>query len=74
MLVSTNKSIQIYSNAGELLAAQINGGMIMILCAVAVIIFVSAKYKNGFIKNIANQFPRRELLVLPEIIHMGYCL
>ena len=29
----------------------------MILCAVAVIIFVSAKYKNGFIKNIANQLP-----------------
>lgn len=68
MLVSTNKSIQIYSNAGELLAAQINGGMLMILCAVAVIIFVSAKYKNGFIKNIANQLPRREMLVLPEII------
>ena len=68
MLVSTNKSIQIYSNVGELLAAQINGGMIMILCTVAVIIFVSGKYKNGFIKNIANQLPRREMLVLPEII------
>ena len=68
MLVSTNKSIQIYSNVGELLAAQINGGMIMILCAVAVIIFVSGKYKNGFIKNIANYLPRREMLVLPEII------
>ncbi|MCI8401631.1 MAG: hypothetical protein HFI38_05980 [Lachnospiraceae bacterium] len=68
MLVSANKSIQIYSNAGELLAAQINGGMIMILCAVAVIIFVSAPYKNGFIKNIANQLPRREMLVLPEIV------
>ncbi len=40
MLVSTNKSIQIYSNVGELLAAQINGGMIMILCEIAVIIFV----------------------------------
>lgn len=68
MLVSTNASIQIYSNAGELLAAQINGGMLMILCAIAVLIFVSAKYKNGFIKNIANQFPRREMLVFPEII------
>lgn len=68
MLVSANTSIQIYSNAGELLAAQMNGGMIMILCAIAVIIFVSAKYKNGFIKNIANQLPRREMLVVPEII------
>lgn len=61
-------SIQPYSNAGELLAAQINGGILMALCAVAVIIFVSAKYKNGFIKNIANQLSQRELLVLPEII------
>lgn len=68
MLVSANKSIQPYSNVGELLAAQINGGMIMILCAVTVTIFVSAQYKNGFIKNIANQLPRREMLVLPEII------
>lgn len=68
MLVSANTSIQIYSNAGELLAAQMNGGMIMILCSIAVIIFVSAKYKNGFIKNIANQLPRREMLVFPEII------
>ena len=68
MLIHTNTSIQLYSNAGELLAAQINGGMLMVLCAVAVIIFVGAKYKNGFIKNIANQLPRRELLVFPEII------
>lgn len=68
VLVSMNTSIQLYSNAGELLAAQINGGILMALCAVAVIIFVSAKYKNGFIKNIANQLPRRDLLVFPEII------
>lgn len=68
MLVATNKSIQSYPNAGELLAAQINGGMIMILCVIAVLVFVSTKYKNGFIKNIANQLPRREMLVFPEII------
>ena len=68
VLVSMNTSIQSYSNAGELLAAQINGGTLMTLCAIAVIIFVSTKYKNGFIKNIANQLSRRELLVFPEII------
>lgn len=68
MLVSVNTSVQIYSNAGELLAAQINGGMLMVLCAVSVIIFVSAKYKNGFIKNVANQLPRREMLAFSEII------
>lgn len=68
ILVSTNRSIQIYSNAGELLAAQMNGGMIMILCSLAVLMFVSAKYRNGFVKNIANQFPHREMLVLSEIL------
>ena len=68
VLVSMNTSILSYSNAGELLAAQINGGTLMTLCAIAVIIFVSTKYKNGFIKNIANQLSRRELLVFPEII------
>lgn len=72
MLVYTttkkDTSISIYSNAGELLAAQIGGGMLMVLCTVSVILFVSAKYKDGFIKNIANQLPRRELLVFPEII------
>ena len=56
------------SNAGELLAVQINSGVPMALCAVSVIIFVSAKYKNGFIKSIADQLPRRELLIIPEII------
>lgn len=68
ILVSTNTSILIYSNAGELLAAQMNGGVIMLLCSLAVLIFVSAKYKNGFIKNIANQLPWREMLVFSEII------
>ena len=68
VLVSMNTSIQSYSNAGELLAAQIKGGTLMTLCAIAVILFVSTKYKNGFIKNIANQLSRRELLVFPEII------
>ena len=68
MLVSVNTSIQIYANAGELLAAQISGGILMAVCSVAVILFVSAKYKNGFIKNIANQLPRREMLIFPEII------
>lgn len=68
MLVSANTSIQIYSNVGELLAAQISGGILMAVCSVAVIIFISAKYKNGFIKNIANQLPRREMLIFPEII------
>lgn len=63
-----NISPPVYSNAAELLAAQISGGMLMALCSVSVTLFVSAKYKDGFIKNIANQLPRREILIFPEII------
>lgn len=63
--------IPIYSNAGKLLAAQINGGILMIICAVSVILFVSAKYKGGFIKNIACQLPCREMLILPEMMVTG---
>lgn len=62
-----NTSITIYSNAGELLAAQINGGILMILCAVFVIVFVSAEYKDGFIKNIAGQLLYRGMLIFPEV-------
>lgn len=72
MLVQTmtnnNAAIQIYSDVWELLAAQINGGILMVLCALSAIIFVSAKYKGGFIKNIANLVSRREMLLFPEII------
>ena len=41
MLVQTmnnnNASIPIYSDAWELLAAQINGGILMVLCAISII-------------------------------------
>ncbi len=67
-MINNNASIPIYANAWELLAAQINGGILMVLCALSAIIFVSAKYKNGFIKNTANLVSRRELLLFPEII------
>lgn len=63
-----NVSVTIYSNAGELLAAQINGGILMLLCAIFVVVFVSAEYKDGFIKNIAGQLPYRGMLVFPEVI------
>ena len=67
LLVHVSASAFVYADAAELLAAQINGGMLMVLCAVATILFASAKYRNGFIKNIVGQLPRREWLVLPEI-------
>lgn len=63
-----NLSITPYSNAGELLAAQINGGILMILCAVFVIVFVSAEYKDGFIKNIAGRLPCRGMLIFSQAV------
>ena len=67
-MINNNASIQIYSDVWELLAAQINGGILMVLCALSAIIFVSAKYKDGFIKNVANLVSHREMLLFPEII------
>ena len=67
-MISNNASIQIYSDVWELLEAQINGGILMVLCALSAIIFVSAKYKGGFIKNVANLVSHREMLLFPETI------
>lgn len=67
-MINNNAAIQIYSDVWELLVAQINGGILMVLCALSAIIFVSAKYKGGFIKNTANLVYRREMLLFPEII------
>ena len=66
-----NVSIQIYSDVRELLAAQINGGILMVLCAITGIIFASAKYKWGFIKNIIIPLPCREMLIFSEIVMMA---
>lgn len=70
-MANNSASIQTYSDVGTLLAAQINGGIMMILCTVSVTIFVNSKYKGGFIKNIANYLLRREMLIIPDIIMLA---
>lgn len=67
-MANNSASIQTYSDVVTLLAAQINGGTLMTLCTVSAIIFVNPKYKGGFIKNIANDLPRREMLIIPDVI------
>lgn len=67
-MADNSAPIPIYSDVGALLAAQINGGILMVLCTVSVTMFVNAKYKGGFIKNIVNYLPRRELLIFPDVI------
>lgn len=80
MLGSTNKSIQIYSNVGELLVAQINGGMIMILCEIAVIIFVysicTITARAIFFWNTFIDFSFLaiiKLLIVQFILHWAFC-
>ena len=70
-MANNSASIQIYSDVGTLLAAQINGGIMMILCTVSVTIFVNAKYKGGFIKNIANYLFHREMLIISDVIMLA---
>lgn len=67
-MANSSAVIQTYSNVETLLAGQINGGILMILCTASVTMFVNAKYKGGFIKNIANYLPRREMLIFPDIL------
>ena len=51
---------------GSLVSAETQSGMLLILCAIFTAIFVNAEQKNGYIKNIAGLFPRREKLVLSK--------
>ncbi len=51
---------------GSLDSAETQSGMLLILCAIFTAIFVNAEQKNGYIKNIAGLFPRREKLVLSK--------
>lgn len=53
---------------GSLVSAETQSGMLLILCAIFTAIFVNAEQKNGYIKNIAGLFPRREKLVLSKAI------
>ena len=55
-------------DAFEVLGAQLNGRMVLILVSVFVILFVTAERKNGFIKNIAGQFHNRSIMVAAKIV------
>lgn len=57
--------------AGDLVAAQISSGLLLLLVSVFTDIFVHGEQKNGFIKNIAGQFPGRGKLVLSKAVVVG---
>lgn len=53
---------------GDLVGMELQSGLTSILCVIFVALFANADQKNGFIKNIAGQFPRRGQLVLSKFV------
>ncbi len=73
-----DRSIGIYTTAdpewvdgkievGDILSTEISSGLLLLLCIIFAAIFVSAEQKNGYVKNIAGQFPNRGMLVLSKL-------
>ena len=52
----------------DLLTAQLQSKILLVLIAVFTTIFVAAERKNGFIKNIAGHFPNRGIMVAAKLI------
>ena len=53
---------------GSIVSVEMRSQLLAILCVIFASIFTNADYKNGYIKNIAGQFPRREQLILSKFI------
>ena len=54
-------------SAGDILMSEMNGGLLVIFIAIFVPLFVNAEQKRGYIKNIAGQIPRREMLAFSKL-------
>lgn len=52
---------------GDMLLSEIQSCMILLFIAIFVPLFVNAEQKKGYIKNIAGQIPRREMLALSKL-------
>lgn len=53
---------------GDLISVEMQSGLMAILCVIFAALFANADQKNGFIKNIAGQFPWRGKLILSKFI------
>lgn len=53
---------------GDIISTEIGSGLLAILSAVFAAIFANAEQKNGYIKNIAGQFPRRGSLIISKFV------
>ena len=57
---------------GSVVSVEMRSQLLAILCVIFAAIFTNADYKNGYIKNIAGQFPRREQLVASKFIVIAF--
>lgn len=53
--------------AGDMLMSELNSCLLVVFIAIFVPLFVNAEQKKGYIKNIAGQIPRREMLALSKL-------
>ncbi|MDE5819303.1 MAG: hypothetical protein K2I07_08280 [Lachnospiraceae bacterium] len=52
---------------GDILMSELQGCLLVVFIAIFVPLFVNAEQKRGYIKNIAGQIPRREMLALSKL-------
>lgn len=52
---------------GKLISMEIQSGLTAILCVIFAALFANADQKNGYVKNIAGQFPKRGRLILSKM-------
>lgn len=58
----------------DLVCAIMSGGVLMVLCAIFVSLFVNAEQRTGYIKNIAGQLPCRGLLSVSKLLGIAVLL
>ena len=52
----------------EMLGAQLQSGLLLILVSVFATLFIAAERRNGFVKNIAGQFRNRGIMVAAKLV------
>ena len=57
---------------GSIISVEMRSALLAILCVIFTALFINAEQKNGYIKNIAGQFPRREKLVASKFIAIAF--
>lgn len=57
---------------GSIISVEMRSALLAILCVIFTALFINAEQKNGYIKNIAGQFPRREKLVASKFTAIAF--